>query len=236
VSEPFLSRWSRRKRGAGKAAPEEAAPGDATPCDDAPVEANLATEDTGQAVEPAAPDPPPLPAIEEIDATTDVTGFLAEGIPASLRNAALRKVWSLDPAIRDFVGPARDYDYDWSVPGGVPGSGALAPGTDVQGMVARVLGEEEAADVSRTRARGGSSQPGEATRAGEGTGRDEAAQAAPRTGADEGGDPASRETSAAQGVADGQQVRGETSPPAQTVRTAGTRPIRPRRHGGATPV
>jgi hypothetical protein len=55
----------------------------------------------------------------------------------------LRKSWALDPAVRNYVSPALDYAYDWNAPGGVPGAGELAPGTDVVRMVAQVMGWAE---------------------------------------------------------------------------------------------
>ncbi|MFL5218102.1 MAG: DUF3306 domain-containing protein, partial [Microvirga sp.] len=82
-----------------------------------------------------------LPKVEEITAASDISGFLRRGVPDALRNAALRRMWTLDPAIRDFVGEARDYAYDWNTPGGVPGAGALDPGDDVAAMVRSVFGE-----------------------------------------------------------------------------------------------
>src|SRR3546814_8539167 len=59
----------------------------------------------------------------------------------------------LDPAIRDFVGHARDYAYDWNTPGGVPGSGALQP-EDVAAMVRRIFGDFEPEASSSGRAIG----------------------------------------------------------------------------------
>ena len=48
---------------------------------------------------------------------------MQKGVPEALRNAALRKMWVLDPSIRNYVGEALDYAWDWNAPGGVPGSG-----------------------------------------------------------------------------------------------------------------
>jgi hypothetical protein len=45
-----------------------------------------------------------LPPIAAIDAGSDIRAFLAAGVPAELTRAALRRAWSADPAIRDFVG------------------------------------------------------------------------------------------------------------------------------------
>ncbi|HEX8662443.1 MAG TPA: DUF3306 domain-containing protein [Beijerinckiaceae bacterium] len=139
MSGDFLSRWSRRKQEARRVErapevpPEEAAP------PEAPVEAGGAPAEAGLTAEEIAQ----LPNIEELTAETDITAFLGRGVPESLRNAALRKMWTLDPAIRDFEGHARDYAYDWNIPGGVPGAGPLGSGDDVAAMVRRVFGESE---------------------------------------------------------------------------------------------
>jgi hypothetical protein len=111
----FLTRWSRRKRAA-----------------EAEV-ARAATPDAGRTdaklEHPGAPHPErlPLPDIGDIGADTDIKGFLASEVAPELRKAALRRAWVTDPTIREFVGPARDYAYDWNTPGGVPGFGPLAP-------------------------------------------------------------------------------------------------------------
>lgn len=139
--DAFLSRWSRRKHEARRAeapAPEPLA----APEPDAGAAAAASAAGEGSAAE--APLPPDLPAVEEITPETDLAAFFREGVPEALRNAALRRMWSLDPAIRDFVGDARDYAYDWNVPGGVPGFGPLLPSDDVAGMVARLWSESGA--------------------------------------------------------------------------------------------
>lgn len=116
MSNDFLSRWSRRKRATDRAPPA---------VEEAPLSPVVA--------EPQAPEPelgveplPPLPDLSELTAQSDVTAFLQKGVPQTLRNAALRRMWSLDPAIRDRVGDALDYAWDWNVPGGVPGTGPLS--------------------------------------------------------------------------------------------------------------
>ncbi len=76
-----------------------------------------------------------------------MTVFFKKGVPDSIRNAALRKSWALDPAIRNYVNPALDYAYDWNTPGGVPGGGELAPGTDIARMVSQIMGEQPAREV-----------------------------------------------------------------------------------------
>src|SRR3978361_904617 len=74
---------------------------------------------------------------------TDITAFLRKGVPELLRNAALRKCWVLDPAIRNYVNPALDYAYDWNTPGGVPGSSEIGAGTDIARLVSQIMGGGE---------------------------------------------------------------------------------------------
>ena len=128
--EDFLKRWSRRKRDVAK---EEAA---RTPA-----------PDVAEAPEPSAPDetetqfdPTSLPPIESITALSDVTAFLQTGVPAELTRAALRRVWTADPAIRDFVGLAENA-WDFTDPNAMPGFGPLEATEEVRRMIARVVGE-----------------------------------------------------------------------------------------------
>jgi hypothetical protein len=61
-------------------------------------------------------------------------------------------MWSLDPKIRDFIGDARDYAYDWNTPGGVPGYGPLPSREEVARMVARIVGGDASAEGRGERA------------------------------------------------------------------------------------
>ena len=125
----FLARWSQRKHEAKRDS-------------DAPaVEAAVPAEPI-VAAEPEF-DLSSLPKLEELTATTDITGFLRKGVPEHLRNAALRKSWALDPAIRNYVNPALDYAYDWNTPGGVPGGGEIGAGMDVARLVSQIMGGSE---------------------------------------------------------------------------------------------
>ncbi|MDX1732409.1 MAG: DUF3306 domain-containing protein [Aurantimonas coralicida] len=150
LSSDFLSRWSQRKR--------EVADADRTA--GTGTDAGLDAEAAGVSLEHAASDGAPqaavdapitaeelaaLPDPEDLTAASDMTAFLRKGVPASLRNRAMRRLWSLDPAIRDYVGDARDYAWDWNVPGGVPVSGPLSATTDVKQMVKDIFGRENAA-------------------------------------------------------------------------------------------
>jgi Protein of unknown function (DUF3306) len=155
-SEPFISRWSKRKQAARTAeqAEENALPPQPEP------QASGSMSETAMP-EPASGIPAPseaelsaeeiarLPSLEELTADTDISMFLRKGVPEPLRNAALRRMWSLDPKIRDFVCEAREYAYDWNTPGGVPGSGPLPLTGDITRMVARIVGGgASAADAS----------------------------------------------------------------------------------------
>ncbi len=146
MSEDFLSRWSRCKDEARRAARGSALQPDRA-AELAPDAPRQRADDPGTiGAEPAVTpeELAALPKLDELTADSDMTGFLRRGVPEGLRNAALRKMWVLDPAIRDFVGHARDYAYDWNTPGGVPGNAALEP-EHVAALVRRVFGEPEAA-------------------------------------------------------------------------------------------
>ena len=135
--EPFLARWSRLKR-TGGAAPGTAAPGTETPPTEGAPAPAAPPEPTG-AADPQPVDLAALPSIDSITAATDIRGFLVPGVPAELARAALRRAWSADPAIRDFVGLSENA-YDFNDPASIPGFGPLAPGTDVRQMAEKILG------------------------------------------------------------------------------------------------
>jgi hypothetical protein len=132
----FLARWSQRKQEAKRPEPKPDTP--ATEADVRP--GPIAEADAMQEFDLSS-----LPKLEEMTSTTDITGFLRKGVPEHLRNAALRKSWALDPAIRDYVSPALEYAYDWNTPGGVPGSSEIGAGMDVARLVSQVMGNGEPA-------------------------------------------------------------------------------------------
>ena len=142
----FLARWSQRKQEAKQPEPKQDAP--AAAASDVPPEPVAEVE-----AEPEF-DLSSLPKLEELTETTDITAFLSKGVPEHLRNAALRKSWALDPAIRNYVNPALEYAYDWNTPGGVPGTGELGAGVDVARMVLQIMGEP-AAEIANSGARSG---------------------------------------------------------------------------------
>jgi len=128
-NKSFLARWSQRKHEAKQ--PDRDAP---TVNADAPS-GPVAESDVAQEFDLSS-----LPKLEDMTATTDITAFLRKGVPEHLRNAALRKSWALDPAIRNYVNPALDYAYDWNTPGGVPGSSEIGSGMDVGRLVSQIMG------------------------------------------------------------------------------------------------
>lgn len=130
----FLARWSQRKQAAKQ--PDRDAP---------PAEADAPSGPVAESGAGEEFDLSSLPQLEDLTGTTDITAFLRKGVPESLRNAALRKSWALDPAIRNYVNPALEYAYDWNTPGGVPGSAELGTGLDVARLVSQIMGSGESA-------------------------------------------------------------------------------------------
>jgi hypothetical protein len=134
--EGFLARWSRRKRGAMQTTRSQATPEGTA--DDA---ASDAPATSGQ---PSPVDPASLPPLDSIGAGSDIRAFLAAGVPAELKRAALRRAWSADPAIRDFVGLSEN-SWDFNAPDGVPGFGAVTA-EDVRRLLERMTAPSQAAD------------------------------------------------------------------------------------------
>jgi len=138
--ENFLERWSRKKAEAER----EVA--------DAPAEPVRAVGDRAaepsDAAPPASATPKPefditsLPSLESITKATDIRAFLTPGVPAELTRAALRRAWTADPAIRDFVG-LQENDWDFTNPNGVPGFGEISPDYDVKKLLAQIFGEPD---------------------------------------------------------------------------------------------
>jgi hypothetical protein len=127
--EGFLSRWSRRKRAADAGSPPDQGAPRVVPAAPVPVPAEEAPFDIAT-----------LPPVESLTLESDITAFLRKEVPAALQRAALRKAWTLDPAIRDFVGPA-DYAWDYNAPDGVPGASLNLTG-DLREMLAQAFGPE----------------------------------------------------------------------------------------------
>ena len=110
-AEPFLSRWSRKKQGATRGRTDDVV------SESAGGEANGAAA-RGTEKEPEL-DLSKLPKAEDLTAESDITAFLDKRVPAMLRNAALGRMWTLDPTIRDFIEVAEN-QWNWNIPGGAP--------------------------------------------------------------------------------------------------------------------
>ncbi len=129
--DEFLARWSRRKREARAKA----------------TQPDPATHDEVQsAPPPGANDDDPdfdlssLPSLDSITSATDIKAFLRKGIPQELTRAALRRAWSADPAIRDFVGLAENA-WDFNDPTAMPGFGPLDYSEgELAALVDRIVG------------------------------------------------------------------------------------------------
>jgi hypothetical protein len=187
--EDRLTRWARLK--AESAAPPPAAPAPQPDPDPEAIEALLAS----------------LPKVEDIDAATDIRGFLRPGVPQGVRNAALARAWITDPAIRDRVPDAVDYAEDYNAPHTIPGWGA-AGAEEVEAVARRYRDPAPAAAVDHSRR--------------------EAAEAAPASSPDDDGPPADSERL---GPASPARPAEEPSCDESSSRARPTR----RRHGGALP-
>lgn len=215
----FLSRWSRLKR-QPPAAPEATAPA-AEPATPALPEGKALDDLLAQ-----------LPRIEDLVPGQSLTAFMQPWVPNGVRNAALQRMWLLDPAIRDYVSPALDYAYDYNTPGAAPGFGPMETGQDaireVAEMFDRALGKPRTASADEA-----------------GGDHDNVSQAATGNAAPQQTFPVtSTSKMEASGASDGdagkpQEIAGEAAqaPVALHKSASETKDLRPvgRRHGGALP-
>lgn len=139
--ETFLQRWSRLKQAA-----------DAPTCDnsDPPLQKTSDADPDASpppmaqsGVDLPAFDPSTLPPIESISASSDIRAFLAPGVPEEIKRAALRRVWVMDPAIRDFVGVAEN-QWDFNKPDSIPGFGSLELTPELCRMIADLFSDSPA--------------------------------------------------------------------------------------------
>jgi hypothetical protein len=145
MAEPdnFILRWARLKRRSDIERTIEATRIDSAiePKEPVPAEAT-----TAQPRIDAAADEPfdlsSLPSIEAISANTDVRGFLQSRVPSELTRAALRKAWTSDPAIRDFIGVAEN-QWDFNDPNAIPGFGPLEMTGNETAVLTHALGKLE---------------------------------------------------------------------------------------------
>ncbi len=152
--EDFLSRWARRKREA-TAETQTVAKADPGSADqpnrdrsDAPDEAEqdaARRRQTPAQTRDAKPDDAfdlsTLPSLDSIGPTTDIRIFLQPGVPDALSRAALRRAWSADAGIRDFIGLAEN-SWDFTAGDGMHGFGALDP-ADAKRLLAELFSEHD---------------------------------------------------------------------------------------------
>ena len=154
-SEGFLGRWSRKKIEGESDAPDAPRTTDVSNPGEPSLPERRAADGAKTPVNktqikkaPVKATPPPefdlasLPSLDSITAATDVRAFLSPGVPKELARAALRRAWSADPAIRDFVGLAENA-WDFTDPTAMAGFGELPPGYDVKKLLAQIFGDGE---------------------------------------------------------------------------------------------
>jgi hypothetical protein len=148
--ESFLTRWSRRKRDVAEGrAVAEPAPPPITPAE-GEVERDGDEAASSRPVTDAGTSRPlvdlsKLPTIESITAETDISGFLAPGVPAELTRAALRRAWSADTSIRDFIGLVEN-DWDVLAPAAAGGTQPLVASEAMRRMVGELFSPSPAPD------------------------------------------------------------------------------------------
>jgi hypothetical protein len=147
----FIARWSRLKQQAAdkKVNPRAGAAGEVPDAD-----AKQAAETKSRPGHAAETEPDfdasTLPPIESIVAGSDIRAFLQKGVPAALTKAALRRAWTTDPAIRDFIEVAEN-QWDFTDPTAIPGFGPLQATDSLRQLVGQALGNlPEAPDAPDT--------------------------------------------------------------------------------------
>lgn len=157
--DTFIARWARLKQ---QAADEKKKPSAGAGAENRqkhhPDSVRAAEAEAGAGchmpAKPAAAEPPfdpaSLPPIESIVAGTDIRAFLQKGVPAALTKAALRRAWTTDPAIRDFIEVAEN-QWDFTDPAAIPGFGPLQATDNLRQLVGQALGNlpeaQDAPDV-----------------------------------------------------------------------------------------
>jgi hypothetical protein len=217
--EGFLARWSRLKRDPEKVAAPAAPP----------------------AAEPALPEGrtledliAELPRLDDLVPGQSLSAFMQSWVPTDIRTAALRRMWLLDPAIRDYVNPALDYAYDYNIPGGAPGYGPMETSAEmvreVTDMFERAVSGERDAPIKPIAQANMAQAEGEEA-------RDEAADPSARTSPAK--PPESEAMPPTNPIVDSRErQKSDVSEPleAPSRRSPGSALMpNPRRHGGALP-
>jgi hypothetical protein len=104
----FVSRWSQRKRQARVADPKDQ--------DETPLQEPTGQGEPEPAPDSAAPDEAAaadLPDPDTLNADSDFTVYLKDGVPEALRRRALRRLWRSNPLLANVDG-LNDYDLDYT--------------------------------------------------------------------------------------------------------------------------
>jgi hypothetical protein len=213
----FLARWSRRKREEAAEAQQKAVAPEA--------ETEAGAEEPEDAFDLSL-----LPEIDSITAESDITLFFRKGVPDALKNAALRKIWTADASIRDFVAPA-DFQWDFNAPDGVPGFGPLGTEFDMTSMLRQAVGESEpeAASVAQP--------PSSAARLAEAGDEVPGSESSPANVADRPSDAVpSSSGQASDEVSVSQESRSENANFEIEADSDPKLPVLARKHGGALPT
>jgi hypothetical protein len=137
----FILRWARLKH-ASDAGHKANLSGDKSLESAETVVAGAEAAATLSRIDAAAIEPvdlASLPSIEAIAGDTDVRGFLQSGVPGELTRAALRRAWTSDPAIRDFVGIAEN-QWDFNDPNAILGFCPLPTTENGPAVLTQALG------------------------------------------------------------------------------------------------
>jgi hypothetical protein len=136
--ENFLKRWSKRKLAERERSKDELATNQHPPAEHDALAEPPQTDGMAKANDETF-DLADLPAIDSIAANTDVTAFLRPGVPPDLTRAALRRAWTSDPAIRDFVGLVEN-GWDFNDPSAMAGFGTITA-EEVAQLASKIIGE-----------------------------------------------------------------------------------------------
>jgi hypothetical protein len=137
--ENFLKRWSKRKLAERDRSKDEHAANQQPPVEhDASAAEPLQIDGMVKASDETF-GLANLPPIDSIAANTDVTAFLRPGVPPDMTRAALRRAWTSDPAIRDFVGLVEN-GWDFNNPSAMAGFGAITA-DEVAQLASKIIGE-----------------------------------------------------------------------------------------------
>lgn len=121
--ENFLTRWSSRKL-ANRAPPARQDAHSGRELRDSENDALAKTSKDGDGLDNPPFDVAQLPPLDSIGADTDITAFLHRDVPPDLTRAALRRAWTSDPTIKDFVGLVEN-GWDFNDPSAMSGFGPI---------------------------------------------------------------------------------------------------------------